>query len=129
MIPFPRNEIRDEETALDWWEGEFARACEAIGAQADAAALTRSIVASLRDIRRAFLERRLTLIEAAERTGYTPDHIGRLVRTGRLRNVGRKNAPRVLAGDLQELRSNIASTPRTMYDTETDARSLVSARR
>ena len=129
MIPFPRNEIRDEETALDWWEEEFARACEAIGAQADAAALTRSIVASLRDIRRAFLERRLTLIEAAERTGYTPDHIGRLVRTGRLRNVGRKNAPRVLAGDLQALRSNIASTPRNMYDTETDARSLVSARR
>jgi hypothetical protein len=129
LIPFPKDEIRDEDAALDWWEEQFARGCEAMGVQANAAALTRSIVASLRDIRRAFLESQLTLIEAAERTGYTPDHIGRLVRAGRLRNVGRKNAPRVLAGDLQILRRNIASSGPKMYDSGTDARSLVSARR
>lgn len=40
------------------------------------------------------------LQKAAEYSGYTPDHLTRLIRQGRLRNVGRKFAPRVLRQDL-----------------------------
>lgn len=42
----------------------------------------------------------LTLVEAAEVSGYTADHIGSLIRNGKLTNVGRPNAPRVRRADL-----------------------------
>lgn len=42
----------------------------------------------------------LNLTQAALRSGYSPDSIGRMLRTGRLINRGRKNSPRVRASDL-----------------------------
>ncbi len=42
----------------------------------------------------------LTLVEAAALSGYSADHLGHLVRHGKLRNVGRKNAPRIRRADL-----------------------------
>jgi hypothetical protein len=42
----------------------------------------------------------VTLAEAARRSGYTTDHLARLDREGKLRNVGRKHAPRYLVVDL-----------------------------
>lgn len=36
----------------------------------------------------------LTLIDAARLIGYSAEHLGRLIRQGKLRNVGRKHAPR-----------------------------------
>lgn len=42
----------------------------------------------------------LTLKEAANQTGYSVDHLGRMVREGKIPNTGRKGAPRVLARDL-----------------------------
>ena len=45
-------------------------------------------------------EATLTLVEAAAVSGYTPDHIGSLVRSGKLPNHGRPNAPRVRRADL-----------------------------
>lgn len=45
-------------------------------------------------------ERTLTLTEAAAATGYSADHLGRLVRDGRLPNAGRPNAPKIRAKDL-----------------------------
>jgi hypothetical protein len=42
----------------------------------------------------------VTLAEAARRTGYSADHLRRLVQAGHLRNIGRKHAPRFLARDL-----------------------------
>lgn len=65
MISFPVDRIHDEDAALDWWEHEFAESCEAIGAQVDAAALTRVFVASIREIRDAAFDANLSLIEAA----------------------------------------------------------------
>jgi hypothetical protein len=37
----------------------------------------------------------LTLTQAAVECGYSADHLGRLVRAGKLPNLGRKNAPLV----------------------------------
>lgn len=42
----------------------------------------------------------VTLAEAARRTGYSADHLRRLVQAGTLVNIGRKHAPRFLARDL-----------------------------
>ena len=42
----------------------------------------------------------LTLREAAEVSGYSADHLGRLVRHGKLRNAGRAGSPRIAPNDL-----------------------------
>ena len=42
----------------------------------------------------------LTLQQAACLSGYSTDHLGRLIRQGTLRNLGRPRAPRVRRGDL-----------------------------
>ena len=42
----------------------------------------------------------LTLEEAAEESGYSADHIGRLIREGKLPNTGRAGAPRIARRDL-----------------------------
>lgn len=42
----------------------------------------------------------LNLAQAARESGYTADHIGRLVKEGKLYNYGRNHAPRVRRGDL-----------------------------
>ncbi len=49
---------------------------------------------------RAEADTTLTVSQAAAESGYSPDHIERMLRQGRLRNVGRKHAPRVRRADL-----------------------------
>ena len=40
-------------------------------------------------------ETTLSLVEAARESGYSADHLGRLVRDGRIPNAGRPGAPRI----------------------------------
>ena len=42
----------------------------------------------------------LTLEEAGEKSGYSADHLGRLVREGKIPNAGRSGAPRIARRDL-----------------------------
>ena len=42
----------------------------------------------------------LTLQEAAVVSGYSPDHLGRMVRAGDIPNLGRPGAPRIMLKDL-----------------------------
>ena len=42
----------------------------------------------------------LTLPEAAEESGYSAGHIGRLIRDGKIPNAGRPGAPRIARRDL-----------------------------
>jgi hypothetical protein len=64
-------------------------------------------------VRETALAETMSLTEAAERTGYSAEHIGRLVRRGRLPNAGRKNAPRVRLGDLTlEVKPKLAENQR-----------------
>lgn len=51
----------------------------------------------------------LDLQEAARESGYSADYLGRLVRAGRIRNAGRRNAPRIRRGDLPK-RPEVAET-------------------
>ncbi len=72
--------------------------------------------------------RTLTLREAAERSGYTPDHLRRLIRQNQLANVGRKHAPRVRLGDLPIKPRQFDGRSDPGYDPVADAR-RVTARR
>jgi hypothetical protein len=42
----------------------------------------------------------LTLGEAAKISGYSTDHLGRLVREGKIPNAGRPGSPRIAPGDV-----------------------------
>ena len=42
----------------------------------------------------------LTIREASEHSGYTEDHLRRLVRRGHIPNAGRRNSPRISLRDL-----------------------------
>ena len=45
-------------------------------------------------------ETTFSLVEAARESGYSADHLGRLVRDGKIPNAGRPGAPRIALRDL-----------------------------
>ena len=54
----------------------------------------------------------LTISEASKLSGYSTDHLGRLVREGKIPNAGRPGAPRIAPGDLP-IRTGVVSRPGT----------------
>lgn len=90
----------------------------------NASNLTLRIVSSLRELRNRDLAEELTLTEAADRSGYSPGHLGRLVSQGTIPNAGRLHAPRVRAVDLPKRAKNPARGKSRSYDPIADARSL-----
>lgn len=66
----------------------------------------------------------VTLTEAAEITGYSRDHLSRLVRRGCIRNAGRKHRPLLAVRDLPLRPRTVAGGTPKGYDPDTDARSL-----
>jgi len=69
----------------------------------------------------------LTLAQAASESGYNAESLGRMVRQGKVPNVGRTNAPRIRRGDLPH-KPAVVSQPAPTYDAVADARALVSRR-
>ncbi len=70
----------------------------------------------------------LTLAEAAQQSGYSVDHLARLVREGRIPNAGRRGKPMIRRSDLP-VRPRKLDGPRVAaYDPVADARSLMSRR-
>jgi hypothetical protein len=65
-----------------------------------AARTLESVVGDLEEILHATQEELVNLTQASRLSGYSADHLGRLVREGKLRNYGRPNAPRVRPSDL-----------------------------
>ena len=60
-------------------------------------------------------ETTLSLVEAARESGYSRDHLGRLVRDGKIPNAGRPNAPRIARRHLPRkapTEPRLAETPR-----------------
>ena len=89
------------------------------------AALCEEVLADLEVLLKGEASEILTIGGAAKRSGYSADHIGRLIREGKLTNVGRKHAPRVLACELpRRPASRLAASHVRPYDANTDARSL-----
>lgn len=72
----------------------------------------------------------LTLGEASAHSGYTVDHLSKLVREGKVPNAGRWHAPRIRARDLpRKPGSKLATSTPHLYDPDTDARALSDRKR
>jgi hypothetical protein len=124
MISLPAA-IKDEDAALDWWDTEFAGRCEELDVHVSASALVRAIVSSLRQLRSDAVENSVSLSEAARRSGYSSEHLGRLIRAGKVFNAGRKGSPRIRLRDIPvRPQSKLAPVTREPYDPATDARFL-----
>lgn len=70
----------------------------------------------------------LSLREAAEYSLYSVDHLRRLVREGKLPNVGRPYAPRFRRGDLPRKPVEFDQEVRRDYDPVADARQVAAVR-
>ncbi len=106
MILHSPSHIGDLLGALtDHWRKQAAT-LRAFKAEPQAAVLEKA-AAELDDALRTQRDEPLTLPAAALECGYSAEHLGRLIRTGTLDNVGRKGSPRVRRGDLPRK----ASTP------------------
>lgn len=85
------------------------------------------------ELERALLERDdelLNLTEAARLSGYSSEHLGRMVRDGKIPNAGRPGAPRIRLGDLpRRPRPAVARSVPGAYDPIADARKLGSRRK
>jgi predicted DNA-binding transcriptional regulator AlpA len=92
-------------------------------AQIDAATLIDQLLADLALATAEHHTALLTLTQAAHVSGYSADHLGRLVRIGELTNYGRSHAPRVRSGDLpRRLRRSVGAP--SDYDPAADAWSI-----
>lgn len=80
------------------------------------------MAADLESALREMEQEALPLAEAAAESGYSGDHLGRLVREGVIPNAGRKHAPRICRSDLPR---RIARKSSEAYDARTDARDLL----
>ena len=72
----------------------------ALGVRVDGAKLAEEVLADLHAIDGAAVIEPLTLREASHVSGYSVDHLQRLVSGGQLVNIGRKGRPRVRRSDL-----------------------------
>jgi hypothetical protein len=57
-------------------------------------------------------EETLSLTDAARLSGFTADHLGQLVKRGKIRNAGRPGAPRIRRCDLPAKKTNGPGRPR-----------------
>jgi hypothetical protein len=88
---------RDE--LIERWAAH-ASDLEALGAQVDGARLIRRLLGELEQVLRYEESEVLTLAEAAEYSGFSEDHLGRLIRSKKIPNLGRRHRPRVRRGDV-----------------------------
>lgn len=112
---------------LDRWRARRDE-LERLGASVNGAMLCEEAIRDLEAVLAGSGSEALTLAEAAVRSGYSRDHLARLVRQGDLANVGRKHAPRVLARELPR-KPKVAGAGAGSYDTSADARAALGIRR
>jgi predicted urease superfamily metal-dependent hydrolase len=84
---------------IDRWRNQDAPMLRLRGA-VEAAATTEALANELERLAEQHTKEVLTFDQAADESGYSADHIARLVAEGRLQNVGERGAPRVLRGQL-----------------------------
>jgi len=114
------------ETLIASWE-QRRDAYARVNAVVDGAKLIDELLSDVRSCEPMVAQRAVTLREAAGLTGYSVEHLARLIRQGRLPNAGRKYAPRILVGDLPPHREFAIKRTRS-YDVNADARTLRNGR-
>jgi hypothetical protein len=116
----------DEFTAK--WANE-AEVMQRRGVIVNGTRLLAEVLADFQEVMSAQSDALLTLEEAALRSGYSVEHLGRLLRVGRVPNAGRKGAPRVKLGDLPRKPASLVAKGPRAYDPGADARTLLSRQR
>lgn len=86
---------------------DFAR----VSAMVDGAAIVDALLADLSALFGTEEDAPLTLSEASRESGYSADHLSRLVRLGAIPNAGRPRSPRIRRKDLPRKASSL-SLPR-----------------
>lgn len=81
------------------WRAEQLR-FERLGVLADGGKLIGQLLDEVENATIAEAEEILSLAEAAGETGYSANHLARLLREGRISNAGRPHAPRIRRSDL-----------------------------
>ena len=96
----------------------------------DGSRLCDEVLADLEAIQKIGQGELLDLHEAALHSGYSREHLGRLIREGKIPNAGTKGAPRIVRGDLPRKPARpLAHTRPHAYDPVADARKLGGRRR
>lgn len=95
---------------LTHWRAEAER-LERLGSLVNPARLIAEILADAEGAFGSDNLRSLSLVEAAQESGYSPGHLGRLVREGILPNAGRPNAPRIRSVDLPRKAGQLRTHP------------------
>jgi hypothetical protein len=103
-------------TALEFlnkWSAE-AETLKRRAALVDGATLLAEVLADFAAVTRGGVDETLNLQEAARECGYSADHLGRLLRDGKLPNAGRPNAPRIRRRDLPHKASALRPDPASL---------------
>lgn len=66
----------------------------------------------------------LTLSQAATLSGYSEDHLGRLVRDGKIANAGREHAPRIRRGDVPVKATRLRDGTPPLHFARADSRQI-----
>ena len=116
--------MTDARDLINRWSArraEFAK----LHALVEGSLLVDEIIADLEELAASGDEEGLTLSQASKRCGYTPDSLSRLIRKGKLTNIGRRGAPRLRASELPKRPvTRLADPSARPYDAKTDARLL-----
>lgn len=97
---------------------------ERVGALVEGARIIDAFLADVERMENSLNDRLLTLREASELSGYSVDHLARLVRQSSIPNAGRLHSPRIREGDLPRRPRRFARSEKRSYDVMADARSL-----
>ena len=108
------------------WRSKAAEA-HRLGTLAQLCAVLEECASQLEAVATREGEELLSLAEAALASGYSTDHLGRLIRRGEIPNSGRKGKPFVRTADLPR-RPHVVRSSSAAYDVNADARLLQSRR-
>jgi len=100
-----------------------------LGAHVDGAAVADEVLADLALLEQFENDEILSLEAASTVSGYSRDHIARLIRQGRIPNAGRPNAPRVRRRDLPRKAASLQSLIESDISRAQIARSVVNSLR
>lgn len=95
-----------------------------VSATVDGAKVLDEVIADLTRVLASESDTVLTLEAASRRSGYSKDHLSRLIREGVIANAGRRGAPRIRLGDLPQRAPTLGSRRESGYNPIADARAL-----
>lgn len=97
------------------------------GVHVEGAVLADEVLADLALLERSEGDEILSLAAASSESGYSKDHLARLIRQGTIANAGRPNAPRVRRRDLPRKAAGLQSQQENDISRAQIARSVVTS--